>query len=222
MTTFHDRVFVALAQFNGRLSAFTELVGSKPADPPRLPKKALDELLAIAARARAASDAITRSFTLIEQTSLDIVDMQVRLQGETARLASALRELGEAVERQPVLRDAFSDQLVALDEAAQLVAAAVFPSAVQGLRSVNVKLWDFEKIQWKRYTDILSAVVQSRRITSEQQVKIQSIADDVARAFGDVNTLLNELAESRAADGTALRKRLDAGAREADDRPAEG
>jgi hypothetical protein len=210
MTTFHDRVFVALAQFNGRLSAFTELVSSKPADPPRVPKKALDELLAMTTRARAASDAITRSFTLLEQTSLDIVDMQVRLQGETARLASALRELGDAVERQPFVREAFSDPLVALDEASQLVAAAVFPSSVQGLRSVNVKLWDFEKLQWKRYTDILSAVVQSRRITSEQQVKIQSIADDVARAFADVNTLLNELAESREADGTSLRKRLDA------------
>ena len=37
-----------------------------------------------------------------------------------------------------------------------LVAAAVFPSAVQGLREANVKLWDFEKIQWKRYTDILN------------------------------------------------------------------
>ena len=54
MTTYHDRVFVALAQFNGRLSAFSELVSSKPPDPPRLPKKALDELLAIAGRARAA------------------------------------------------------------------------------------------------------------------------------------------------------------------------
>ena len=140
-------------------------MSSKPADPPRLPRKALDELLAIAARARAASDAITRSFTLIEQTSLDIVDMQVRLQGETARLASALRELGERVERQPSCREAFADPLVALDEASQLVAAAVFPSSVQGLRSVNVKLWDFEKLQWKRYTDILSAVVQSGRIT---------------------------------------------------------
>src|SRR5215213_7387954 len=210
MTTYHDRVLVALALFNGRLSAFSELVSSKPADPPRLPKKALDDLLAIAARARAASDAITRSFTLIEQTSLDIVDMQVRLQGETARLASSLRELGERVERQPLVRDAFSDPLVALDEASQLVAAAVFPSSVQGLRAVNVKLWDFEKLQWKRYTDILSAVVQSRRISSDQQVTIQSIADDVARAFADVNTLLNELAESREADGASLRKRLEA------------
>jgi hypothetical protein len=210
MTTYHDRVFVALAQFNGRLSAFSELVSSKPPDPPRLPKKPLDELLAIAGRARAASDAITRSFTLIEQTSLDIVDMQVRLQGETARLASSLRDLGERVERQPFVRDAFSDPLVALDEASQLVAAAVFPSAVQGLRAVNVKLWDFEKLQWKRYTDILSEVVQSRRISSDQQVTIQSIADDVARAFADVNTLLNELAESREADGASLRKRLEA------------
>ena len=49
----------------------------------------------ISARARSASDAIMRSFTLIELTALDIVDMQVRLQGETARLASALRELGQ-------------------------------------------------------------------------------------------------------------------------------
>jgi hypothetical protein len=209
MPTFSDRVFVALAQFNGRLSAFTELVGSKPADPPRLPRKALDELLASAARARAASDAITRSFTLIEQTSLDIVDMQVRLQGETARLASALGELGEAVERQHFVREAFSDALVALDEASQMAAAAVFPSSVQGLRAVNVKLWDFEKLQWKRYTDILSAVVQTGRITSEQQVKIQAIADDVARAFAEVNTLLNELAESRAGDAVSLRRRLE-------------
>ncbi len=134
--------------------------------------------------------------------------MQVRLQGETARLASALRELGKAVERQHFVREAFSDPLVELDEAAQLVAAAVFPGAVQGLREVNVKLWDFEKIQWKRYTDILTTVIQRESITAEQQVRIQSIGDDVARAFADVNTLLNDLAEGRAADAGALRKRL--------------
>ena len=63
------------------------------------------------------------------------------------------------------MRTAFEDALVPLDEAAQLVAAAVFPSAVQGLREVNVKLWDFEKIQWKRYTDFLTDVVQRGRIT---------------------------------------------------------
>jgi hypothetical protein len=207
--TFHDRVFAALGQFNGRLFAFVELVRSRPADPPRLPQKALDELLAITGRARTASDAIARSFTLIEQTSLDIVDMQVRLQGEAARLASALRELGDAVEGRQVVGEVFADPLVALDEAAQLVAAAMFPSAVQGLREVNVKLWDFEKLQWKRYTDILTAVVQSGKISSSEQVQIQAIADEVARAFAEVNTLLNDLAERRIADAGSLRRRLD-------------
>ena len=209
MSTFSDRAFAVLAQFNGRLSAFVEQVKGTVADPPRLPRAELDELLEIAARARGASDAIMRSLTLIEVTVLDIVDMQVRLQGETARLASALHQLGRVVERQHFVREAFGDALVALDETAQLVAAAVFPSAVQGLREVNVKLWDFEKIQWKRYTDILTGVVQRGSLSSEQQVRVQAIADAVAQAFGEVNRLLNDLAESRATDAAMLRHRLE-------------
>jgi hypothetical protein len=134
--------------------------------------------------------------------------VQVRLQGEAARLASALRELGAAVQKQHFVRVTFGDALVTLDEAAQLVAAALFPSVVQGLREVNVKLWDFEKIQWKRYTDLLTTVVQAGKITSEEEVVIQRIADDIARAFAAVNLLLNDLAESRPSDAAALRKRL--------------
>ena len=134
--------------------------------------------------------------------------MQVRLQGETARLASALRELGKAVAEKDALRDAFGDALVPLDESAQLVASAVFPGAVQGLRDVNVKLWDFEKLQWKRYTDLLTEIVRRGKITPEQEVRIQEIADDVWRAFGEVNTLLNDLAETRPSDASLVRKRL--------------
>lgn len=208
MPDFADRVFTALSPFNGHLTAFVELVNATPADRTRLPRKALDDLLAIAGRARAAADAIARTLALIERTSLDVVDLQVRLQGESARLASALREIGSAVQKQHFVRVMFSDALVALDEAAQLVAAAVFPSVVQGLREVNVKLWDFEKIQWKRYTDLLTTVVQTGKITSEQEVAIQRIADDIARAFAAVNLLLNDLAESRPSDAAALRKRL--------------
>ncbi len=208
MATFTDRASIALFQFNVRLTEFSTRLDASPVDATRLPKKALADLRDAVGRAGDAAAAIGRSFVLIDQTALDIVDMQVRLQGETARLASALRDLGEAVEKQHFIRVTFEDALVALDEAAELVAAAVFPSAVQGLRDVNVKLWDFEKIQWKRYTDLLTTVVQSRKITSAQQLAIQRLADDVAAAFADVNTLLNELAESRASDAAALRKRL--------------
>jgi hypothetical protein len=209
MSAISDRVFTVLGQFSGHLSVFVQAVTSTAPDPPRLPKKELNELLDVADRARLAAEAITRSFTLIEITALDVVDMQVRLQGETARLASALRDLGARVERQHFIREAFGDELVALDEAAQAVAAAVFPSAVQGLRDVNVKLWEFEKLQWKRYTDILTDVVRRGSITAEQEVRIQAIADDVWRAFAEVNTLLNDLAGTRPSDAKALRRRLE-------------
>ena len=208
MSTMTDRAFNAVAQFTGRLSALVEAVRSTPPNQPGITAKALKELLDIAERARTAAEAIARSFTLIDVTALDIVDMQVRLQGETARLASALRDLGNAAEAQPAVTAAFGDELVGLDEVSQLVAAAVFPSAVQGLREANVKLWDFEKIQWKRYTDILNDVVQRGAIPSDQQVRIQAIADDVARAFNEVNVLLNDLAESRPTGAAAVRKRL--------------
>lgn len=207
MPTFLERVFSTIDKFKTSLNAFTDLVRAAPAKPD-LPRKELDKLLELAARAEAAANAIAHSFGLIDRTSLDIVDMQVRLQGETARLASALDGLGETVDKQASVQQTFSASLVALDEAAQMVASAVFPSAVEGLRAVNVKLWDFEKIQWKRYTDILNSVVQDRRITSPQQAKIQDIADDVFKGFEAVNTLLNELAEGRAADADALRARL--------------
>jgi hypothetical protein len=107
------------------------------------------------------------------------------------------------------VRESFGDALVALDETAQLVAAAVFPSAVQGLRDVNVKLWDFEKIQRKRYTDILTGLVQRGSLSTEQQMRIEAIADAVAQAFGEVNSLLNDLAESRATDATVLRRHIE-------------
>ena len=208
MPGYSDRAFSALAQFNGRLSAFTESLKATRPDKARLPQKTLDELTTAAGRARSAADAIARSLTLIDITSLDVVDMQVRLQGETAKLASALRDLGKAVESNEPVNQAFGDVLVPLDEAAQSVAAAVFPSAVQGLREANVKLWDFEKLIWKRYTDLLTKVVQSGKVPADQEARIQVIADKVAAAFAEVNVLLNDLAESRASDAGRLRQRL--------------
>ena len=209
MSTFSDRALAALAQFTGRLVSFAEEVKSTPPDPPRVPRKTLDELLAIAGRARVAADRVMSAFAHINRQSLDIVDLQLPLQNETGNLASALRDLGDVVERQHFVRERFGDSLVALDESAQLVAAAVFPSAVQGLREVNVKLWDFDKQLWIEYGGIFNRVLARAKLTSEQQLRIQTIANDVKRAFDDVNTLLNDLAESRAADAAGLRKRLE-------------
>lgn len=209
MPSYRDRVFQALGRFQTRLAMFDEAVKHRAADPPRLPKKALDELTALAARVRVASDALSVSLGhIVDQRGVDLVDMQVRLRGESAKLADALGRLGDTVSAQHFVREAFSESLVALDEAAQQVAAAVFPSAVQGLRDVNVRLWDFQKIQQIKYGQVLEAVVQKKRLTLAQQSNIEAIGARVIGAFDDVNALLNELAESRATDGRRLKRRL--------------
>ena len=209
MSSYGDRVYAALGRFQGSLTEFTDLVGRHPADPPRLPRKELDGLLELAARARAAADAIGVSLGHITESRIDVVDMQVRLKSETARLASALSGLGDQVDRQHFVREAFSDSLVALDEASHMLASAVFPSAVKGLRAVNVKLWDFQKIQVPNYGRILEKVVRDRKITQDQQARIEAIGTRIIDAFESINSLLNELAESRATDGPRLEKRLE-------------
>lgn len=207
MPSYGERVFEALGRFQGSLTEFTDLVRKRPADPPRLPRKELDALVKISDRARAACDAIGVSVGHITERRLDVVDMHVRLQRETAMLASALRDLGDTIERQHFIREAFSEQLVELDEAAQKVASAVFPSAVKGLRAVNAKLRDFGEPR-RKYGEILQTVVRGRKITQQQQAEIERIGTGVIGAFDAVNEMLNELAEGRATDGTMLRRRL--------------
>jgi hypothetical protein len=207
MPSFLERVDDALGGFQEGLDLFTEVVRAQPADPPRLPQRELDRLVDLAARARVASDRLTRSFHVIQQTGVDIVDMQVRIQGESASLASALKAIGDTVERQHFVRETFSGALVDLDERAQLVAAAVFPSAVQGLRAVNVKLWDFDPLQWRRYTDALTAAVQRGTLSTDQEARIQEIAESVRLGFSRVNEFLNQLAEGDVPDEATVRAR---------------
>lgn len=208
MPAYVDRARSALERLQARTGDIESTVRAAPNDSVRFPRKALDELLQIAQRVREAGLALDHSLRLIEVTALDVVDMQVRLQGETARLAGALKDLGRSVEKQHFMREAFDDALWALDEAAQLAAASIRPSAVRGLREVNVRLWDFEKVQYKRYTDLLTSSVQSGRLTSAQLQRIQRIADGIVQAFVDVNELLNDLAESRSAEASSLERRL--------------
>lgn len=209
MPAFPDRVFDALNGFHAGLTVFTDVVQAQPPDPPRLPQRELDRLIALAARARAASDRLVNSFHIVEHTGVDIVDIQVRIQGESAALASALKAIGDTVERQHFVRETFAGALIELDERAQLVAAAVFPSAVEGLRPVNVKLWEFDPLQWKRYTDTLTAAVQRQTLTADQEARIQEIAEGVRLGFSRVNELLNQLAEGDVPDAATVRARVE-------------
>lgn len=208
MATYGDRVFQALGQFHTAVTTFTAAV-TRPPDPPRLPAKALKDLQALAASAKAAHDALGVSIGHITaERGVDLVDMQVRLKGEAARIADALRRIGDEVERQHFVREAFADELIDLHEAASVVAAALFPSAVQGLREANVKLWDFQKIQRPKYGEIMATLVREQSLSLAAQRTVEDVARRIDAAFDEVNTLLNDLADSRATSAKTLKSRL--------------
>jgi len=207
MSAYTDHVVAALTAFDTVLSGFGALVrGRTPSA--QLPAKELDRLTEGANRAGAAASQLRFTAGVVAGTGVDVVDLQVRLQGEAAALASALSGLADIVQKQHFVRETFADALVRLDEAAQSVAAALFPSAIDGLRDVNVTLWEFEPLLWREYTGRFAEAVQSRGLTSDEQVRIQAIAGGVRQAFEDVNALLNALADNSIAGpavGLALR-----------------
>ena len=134
MPTFIARVFTALDEFDKTLAALATSLGSAAVDA-SVANNELEEMQEAAVRAGAASTKLRQSFDLIQQTSLDIVDMQVRVQGETALLAGALNALGGVVQRvkereqqggQTQLPPQVEQAAVELDERASLVAAAIF------------------------------------------------------------------------------------------------
>jgi|SoiMethySBSTD1v2_1073268.scaffolds.fasta_scaffold17833_2 hypothetical protein len=202
-TTFIARVFASLDDFDKTLARLATSLGGVAAAA-SVGGDELEQMQEAAVRAGAASTKLRRSFDLIQQTSLDIVDMQVRVQGETAMLAGSLNALGGMLQRvkereqqggQQRLSPQVEQAAVELEEKASLVAAAIFPGAIGGIRKVNVKLWDFDKLLWKRYTDLLTELVQNRKLTADQQATIERIADGIRDGFDRVNQLLNTLAE---------------------------
>src|SRR5262245_27477958 len=209
MSSYTDGVLNALTAFDTALAGFGALVRRRPPTGTVL-RQDLDRLTDWANRAGAAASQLRFSCNIVVDTAVDIVDFQVRLQGEAAALASALGGMASVLDKQPAIRDAFEDAVVGLDEGAQGVAAALFPGAVEGLGDVNVALWDFDRVLWREYTTQFRDAVRDGDLTFEQQSRIQAIANEVHQAFDDVNALLNALAENTITGRPAIEKALTA------------
>jgi hypothetical protein len=108
MSTYTDQVMSALTAFDATLATFGALVRTRPSSATVL-RKDLDRLADWANRAGAASSRLRFSSNIIVDTAVDIVDFQVRLQGEAAALASALGGLAGVLEKQTAIRDAFDE-----------------------------------------------------------------------------------------------------------------
>lgn len=171
--------------------------GDVPAAPLRRAVDALERL-------EAGAEALALSFDHLANTALDIVDLQTRLEGESASIAAGLRALGEAIESSPAMRVTLLPRSVALEEAASALASATFPSAVDGLAAVNRALWDFRGPVWVAYERVLADVVARKKLTPAQVARIEQTAAGIRSRFEAVDALLNELAGSAFHDRASI------------------
>ncbi len=199
MTAYVTRATAALDAFDAALADVSTAADAAAADS-AVSAPARTRLFEACERLGHASAAMRLSFAHIERTALDVVDMQARLEGESAALAAALRLLGDTVEKAPHLRASLTAVCGRLEEAAAGVASATFPNAVEGLAAVNRALWDFHGPVWKAYERKLADVVSRQRLTSIQIGKIDSTARDIRNRFDAVNQLIDDLASRPAAD----------------------
>src|SRR5436190_12684678 len=85
--------------------------------------------------------ALRWSLSLPENTAVDIADLQMRLEDQSRRIARLLKALGETVDSATGAARAAADTLAPalrdLEEHAQRLAAAIFPSAIDGVREIN-------------------------------------------------------------------------------------
>ena len=145
-----------------------------------------------------ATAALRVSLSLPENTAVDIADLQMRLEDESRRIARHLKALGEAVAgatgASRTAAESLGPALRDLEEQAQRVAAAVFPSAIEGVREINKTLWQTRLI-WKDYGEILDRAVKGKLpgLTSKQLDALDTTAREVLGRFEAVNALMNDL-----------------------------
>jgi hypothetical protein len=145
-----------------------------------------------------ATAALRMSLSLPENTAVDVADLQFRLEDQSRQLARHLKALGEAVEAASgASREAaatLAPALQDLEEQAQRVAAAIFPSAIEGVREINRALWEMRLI-WKDYGDVLDRGVKGKLsgLTSKQLDAVDTTAREVLARFDAVNALMNDL-----------------------------
>jgi hypothetical protein len=186
----------ALLDLGEEFVSFKDAVTKKTPDH-ETPKSRLDKLNDLCEEGNVAVAALLHSLWLVEKTGLDVVDMESRMKGESGRLADVLKDIGHEVYEQYFVKRFFRSRLVALDECAQLVAAALYPSAVQGLNKANSKLWEFQRRLIGRYELDLAELERDGQLTASQKKSIQTGFGKLGARFEDANSFLNELALHR-------------------------
>ena len=192
MRDYLARARAALDTFDGAAQALSAATGG--GNTPPIVSKSRETAAALLE----ATAALRKSLLLPEQTAVDIADLQLRLEDESRRIARHLKALGEAIDGATGASRAAAESLAPalrdLEEQAQRVAAAIFPSAIEGVREINKALWTTRLI-WKDSGDILDRGVKGKLpgLTLKQLDALDTAARDVLDRFEAVNALMNDL-----------------------------
>jgi hypothetical protein len=205
MDEYLRRATAAVSAFERALEALDAQTATLPTS---VAKKQREGLNDASERLHAAVKRLEHSLTQIAaETALDIVDLQVRMEGECASLAAALKALDEIVVKAPAILAATNGALHSLEESAERLASGIFPAAVEGVREINRTLWQFRPL-WSEYARILAQEVartSGKRLTTDQIARVEKTADEVRIAFDEVNELLNELFVTPFGDAESVR-----------------
>ena len=193
---FPEAAVQALNAFSSVLGLFAARVKETPPDPVLRPKKDLDRLLEQTQEIGEAAAPLRNSLKIINETVLDIVDLESRVRRESAKLAGELAELDRLVFRQGFIRQTFESLLIPLEESAQDLAGALFPCASRDLCEVNEDIWEFTRVQLTRFAIEFAKVIQQGRLGLDEQREVTQGFGRLEALFNDADELLNQLALS--------------------------
>lgn len=193
MSTYHVRVHEALEA----LDADAARLGEATAARTDAAAKACRDVVGPLAEA---TTKLRRSLSITERTAADVADMRRRLETEAKDLGELLGGLGKAFSKldqasRAVRQDPLLSHLHALEERTQRVAAALFPSAIDGLNDVNAALWQIRPVfsEYRRVRDGLAANPPAGASDTALEAAAAAAAD-IMRRFDDVDDLLDRLA----------------------------
>jgi hypothetical protein len=150
-------------------------------------------------RLAAATKKLRATLAITERTAADVADMRHRLEGEARELGRALEALGHAFPAPPpgATRppDPLLPYLYLLEESAQRVAAALFPSAIDGLKGVNAALWEIRPVQ-KQYARMLDETARRAPagLSPADLDAAKAAASEIMAGFDAVDALVEQLA----------------------------
>ena len=211
----HDyfvRARAALDGFDAAAGALASAAGTGNT-PPIVQKSRQTALILLEATA-----ALRFSLSLPNDTAVDVADLQARLEDQSRQIARQLKALGEAVSSATGAARAAADTLAPalrdLEEHAQRLAAAIFPSAIDGVREINAALWEIRVIQ-RAYGEVLDRGVKGKLpgLTSKQLDAVDTTAREVLARFDAVNALMNDLVTTPLVGDAARAAALVEGAR---------